>query len=187
MEHTVAQYQEIISRCRALLVNKHRDYGSSWRILRPSSLTDQLYIKAMRIRSIEESGENRVGESIEGEFMGLVNYSVLALIQLALPADAPLELEEKQLMEHYDREVEQSRLLMQQKNHDYGEVWREMRLSSITDLILSKLLRIKQIEDNRGMTRVSEGVAANYQDIINYAVFALIKISEQQAAAQEKA
>lgn len=184
MKRTLLQYQEVIRRCRELLLAKHRDYGSSWRILRPSSLTDQLYIKAMRIRSIEETGENRVGESIEGEFMALVNYSILALIQLALPPEAPLELAEEELADQYDREVAQSLALMQQKNHDYGEVWREMRLSSITDLILSKLLRIKQIEDNRGLTQVSEGVTANYQDIINYAVFALIKIEELRPAAQ---
>lgn len=179
---TVAQYKEVVQTCRDLLLAKHRDYGSSWRILRPSSLTDQLYIKAKRIRSIEDSGTNLVGDSVEGEYQGLVNYSVMALIQLALPKDAALELTEAELTGHYDRELQQSLDLMLKKNHDYGEVWREMRLSSITDLILAKLLRIKQIEDNAGNTEVSEGLEANYQDIINYAIFALIRINENKSA-----
>lgn len=182
MGQTVAQYKEVVQTCRDLLLAKHRDYGSSWRILRPSSLTDQLYIKAKRIRSIEESGTNLVGDSVEGEYQGLVNYSVMALIQLALPKDAALELTEAELTGHYDRELQQSLDLMLKKNHDYGEVWREMRLSSITDLILAKLLRIKQIEDNAGNTEVSEGLEANYQDIINYAIFALIRINENKSA-----
>ncbi|PHN07495.1 DUF1599 domain-containing protein [Flavilitoribacter nigricans] len=182
MEQTVAQYKEVVQTCRELLLAKHRDYGSSWRILRPSSLTDQLYIKAKRIRGIEESGTNLVGDSVEGEYQGLVNYSVMALIQLALPAGASLELTEAELTEYYDRELSQSLELMLKKNHDYGEVWREMRLSSITDLILAKLLRIKQIEDNAGNTEVSEGLEANYQDIINYAIFALIRINENKVS-----
>lgn len=180
MEQTVAQYKEVVTTCRDLLLAKHRDYGSSWRIMRSSSLTDQLYIKAKRIRSIEESGTNLVGDSVEGEYQGLVNYSVMALIQLALSEGAPLELGTAELTEYYDREVNQSLELMLKKNHDYGEVWREMRLSSITDLILAKLLRIKQIEDNAGATEVSEGLEANYQDIINYAIFALIRINENK-------
>lgn len=182
MEQTVAQYKEVIKTCRNLLLAKHRDYGSSWRILRPSSLTDQLYIKAKRIRSIEESGENLVGDSVEGEYLGLVNYSVMALIQLSLPKDAPLDLTEEQLSTSYDQEIAKSLELMLKKNHDYGEVWREMRLSSITDLILAKLLRIKQIEDNAGNTEVSEGLDANYQDIINYAIFVLIRLNEEKSS-----
>lgn len=180
MEQTTAQYKAVVRICRDLLLAKHRDYGSSWRILRTSSLTDQLYIKAKRIRSIEESGTNLVGDSVEEEYRGLVNYSAMALIQLALPEEAPLELSEEQLKEYYDRELNQSLDLMLKKNADYGEVWREMRLSSITDLILSKLLRIKQIEDNAGHTEISEGLEANYQDIINYAIFALIRIQENK-------
>lgn len=180
MERTVAQYKEVVQTCRALVLAKHRDYGSSWRILRPSSLTDQLYIKAKRIRSIEESGTNLVGDSVEGEYIGLVNYSVMALIQLSLDKDTPLELSEAEVSLYYDREMAQSLDLMVKKNHDYGEGWREMRLSSITDLILAKLLRIKQIEDNAGNTEVSEGLEANYQDIINYAIFALIRINEDK-------
>lgn len=181
MERTVTQYKEVVNTCRRLLLAKHRDYGSSWRILRPSSLTDQLYIKAKRIRSIEESGKNLVGDSIEGEYQGIINYSAMALIQLSLPPDAPLELSEDALAKFYDRELNQSLELMLKKNADYGEVWREMRLSSITDLILAKLLRIKQIEDNAGNTEVSEGLEANYQDIINYAIFALIRINENKS------
>lgn len=178
MEQTVAQYKEVVRSCRQLLLAKHRDYGSSWRIMRPASLTDQLYIKAKRIRSIEESGDNQVGDSIEGEYQGLVNYSILALIQLSLPEGYPLELSEADLGRLYDGEVGRSLELMMKKNQDYGEVWREMRLSSITDLILAKLLRIKQIEDNAGNTEVSEGREANYRDIVNYAVFALIRMQE---------
>lgn len=183
VEQTIAQYREVVQICRELLLAKHRDYGSSWRILRPSSLTDQLYIKAKRIRSIEESGINMVGDSIEGEYQGLVNYSVMALLQLSLPEDTPLELTEEDLARFYDREIDTSLRLMMKKNQDYGEGWREMRLSSITDLILAKLLRIKQIEDNAGNTEVSEGLDANYLDIINYAIFALIRINENKLKA----
>lgn len=186
MEQTVAQYKEVVKKCRDLLLAKHRDYGSSWRILRPSSLTDQLYIKAKRIRSIEESGTNLVGDSVEGEYLGLVNYSAMALIQVALPAGVSLDLTEAELTDYYDRELSLCLELMKKKNHDYGEGWREMRLSSITDLILAKLLRIKQIEDNAGNTEVSEGLEANYQDIINYAIFALIRINENKLSQKSK-
>ncbi len=179
MEQTLQQYDKIKAQCRELFVKKNKDYGTSWRILRPSSLTDQLYIKAKRIRSIEEKGEQKIDDSIEGEYIALVNYSLMALIQLSLPAEAPLEMEAEAVSALYDEQFEKTRDLMIRKNHDYGEVWREMRISSITDLILSKLLRIKQIEDNLGQTLVSEGVDGNYHDIINYAIFALIQIEEQ--------
>ena len=181
MTHTLQQYDRVVQACRDLFLAKQADYGTSWRILRPSSLTDQLYIKAWRIRSVEEKGEQRVQDPLEGEYIGLVNYSVLALIQLELPAEAPLELPAGEVAALYDEQVAETRALMVRKNHDYGEVWREMRLSSITDLILSKLLRIKQIEDQGGRTLASEGLEANYRDIINYAIFALIRLEEAGA------
>ncbi len=175
MEQTTREFQEIIRRCRDLFLKKTEDYGTAWRILRPASITDQLYIKALRIRSIEEKGRQEVSDSIASEFMGLVNYSVLALIQLNLAADAPLEMPVNEVAALYDRQIEENMRLLLAKNHDYDEAWRLMRVSSMTDLILQKLLRIKQIEDNSGQTLVSEGLEANYRDIINYAVFALIR------------
>ncbi|NBC08469.1 MAG: DUF1599 domain-containing protein [Bacteroidetes bacterium] len=179
---TLEQFDRITADCRALFAKKTADYGTAWRILRPSSLTDQLYIKAKRIRSIEEKGEQRVADSVEDDYIGLINYSILALIQLHLPADAALELPAEQVLHHYDEQLQRSRDLLAAKNHDYGEAWRDMRPSSITDLILQKLLRLRQIEDNDGHTAVSEGQAANYLDIINYAIFALIKIDEKNAS-----
>jgi hypothetical protein len=176
VQQTLQQYDDIIARCKAIFINKNQDYGTAWRILRPSSLTDQLYIKAKRIRSIEEKQTQQVEDSIESEFIGLVNYSVMALLQLTLPEDTPLELEAATGEKMYDEQIQITRDLMIAKNHDYGEVWREMRVSSMTDLILMKLLRIKQIEDNDGKTLISEGLDANYRDIINYAIFALIKL-----------
>lgn len=180
LDRTLQHYDTIVARCRDLFAKKTQDYGTAWRVLRPSSLTDQLYIKANRIRSIEEKGEQRVAETVDAEYIGLVNYSLMALIQLSLPENTPLEMPATAVMTHYDRHVRETRELMIAKNHDYGEVWREMRITSITDLILMKLLRIKQIEDNAGATLVSEGLDANYQDIINYAIFALIKLEEQK-------
>lgn len=182
MMNTLEQFQAIISRCRDLFLKKTADYGTAWRILRPASITDQLYIKALRIRSIEEKGTQKVADSVESEFIGLVNYSVLALIQLELPPDAALELEVQQAAQLYDQHIAENIRLLQAKNHDYGEAWRLMRVSSMTDLILQKLLRIKQIEDNAGQTLVSEGLEANYRDIINYAVFALIRLEENHPA-----
>lgn len=182
MTNTLEQFQAIISRCRDLFLKKTADYGTAWRILRPASITDQLYIKALRIRSIEEKGTQKVADSVESEFIGLVNYSVLALIQLELPPDAALELDVQQAAQLYDQHVAENIRLLQAKNHDYGEAWRLMRVSSMTDLILQKLLRIKQIEDNAGQTLVSEGLEANYRDIINYAVFALIRLEEDHPA-----
>ncbi|RMG77682.1 MAG: DUF1599 domain-containing protein [Bacteroidetes bacterium] len=168
--------------CRSVFLKKTKDYGTAWRILRPASLTDQMFIKAARIRSIEESGENRVGESIEDAYMALVNYGIMALIQLSEKDLQSLELSPETVEMLYDKYMGQTRRLMMDKNQDYGEAWRDMRLSSLTDLILMKLLRIKQIEDNRGKTLASEGVFGNYQDIINYALFALIKLSEKNKA-----
>lgn len=180
MEKTQEQFSQVVAHCRELFVNKTADYGTAWRILRPSSITDQLYIKALRIRSIEEKGAQKVADPIEGEFIGLVNYSILALIQMALPAEAPLELKPNEVAALYDQHMNENIRLLQAKNHDYDEAWRLMRVSSMTDLILQKLLRIKQIEDNSGQTIASEGLEANYRDIINYAVFALIRLGEKQ-------
>lgn len=179
MEKTLRQFREAVTHCRELFLKKTADYGTAWRILRPASITDQLYIKALRIRSIEEKGAQQVADSVESEFVGLVNYSVLALIQLGLGAEEPLELHPDRVRELYDFQIEENIRLLSAKNHDYDEAWRLMRVSSMTDLILQKLLRIKQIEDNAGQTLVSEGLEGNYRDIINYAVFALIRLGEK--------
>lgn len=178
MNDTSRQFGNAIAACKEVFVNKMKDYGSSWRILRPSSLTDQIYIKANRIRSIEQKGEHRVNEGIRPEFIGIVNYSVIALIQLEIGSKGALELKPAQAETLYDRHLQSARELMEDKNHDYDEAWRNMRVSSYTDIILMKLKRIKQIEDREGETLVSEGVDANYRDIINYALFALIKLEE---------
>ncbi len=178
-ERTLAQYDQIISDCKDIFRKKTLDYGTSWRVLRPRSITDQMYIKAKRIRTIDEAGEQKVEDSIASEFMGLVNYGYIALIQLKLDADAPLELEPSAAIEMYESAANEVRDLMMAKNTDYGEAWRDMRISSFTDLILSKLHRIKQMEDNKGNTLISEGVDANYKDIINYSIFALIQLAEQ--------
>lgn len=180
MQNTSKQYDEVIVTCRNLFVNKMKDYGSAWRILRLPSLTDQIFIKAQRIRSLQQNRTRKINEGEISEFIGIINYSIMALIQLELGvADQPdLNLEEA--IAAYDRHIGITKQLMEDKNHDYGEAWREMRISSLTDLILQKLLRVKQIEDNKGKTLVSEGIDANYQDMINYAVFALILINEKK-------
>lgn len=174
--NTEKQYQTVVDECIDLFEKKMHDYGTSWRILRPVSLTDQLFIKAMRTRTIQENGMSLVNEGQEPEFIGLINYSALALVQLGLDEHAPIELEHKTALELYKKELAETKTLMLQKNHDYGEAWRDMRVESLTDLILQKLHRIKQIEDNKGKTLVSEGIDAGYRDIINYAAFALIKL-----------
>ncbi len=174
MNITSQQYDSVIAICRSLFINKMKDYGSAWRILRLPSLTDQIYIKAQRIRSLQENDVRKIEEDETGEFIGIINYSIMALIQLELGvADQP-DIEVEKATELFDAKVKMTKQLMEDKNHDYGEAWREMRVSSLTDLILQKLLRVKQIEDNKGKTLVSEGIDANYQDMINYAVFALI-------------
>lgn len=176
-ELTSGQFDSVILECRDLFLMKLGDYGSAWRILRIPSITDQVYIKAQRIRSIDTKGEQRIGDGIRSEFMAIVNYSVIALIQLSLgPAENHRNLSPTEGEELYDTYICAAKALMLNKNHDYGEAWRNMRLSSFTDIILMKLMRIKQIEDNQGRTFVSEGIDANYYDIINYAVFALIKL-----------
>ena len=174
MKNTSQEYDKVIAICRSLFINKMTDYGSAWRILRLPSLTDQIFIKAQRIRSLQENEVRKVNEDETGEFIGIINYSIMALIQLELGvADQP-DLNVEKATELYDAKIKLTKELMENKNHDYGEAWREMRVSSLTDLILQKLLRVKQIEDNKGKTLVSEGIDANYQDMINYAVFALI-------------
>lgn len=174
MKNTSKEYDTVIAICRSLFTNKMKDYGCAWRILRLPSLTDQIYIKAQRIRSLQENEVRKIDEDETGEFIGIINYSIMALIQLELGvADQP-DLDVEKATELYDAKVKVTKALMEDKNHDYGEAWRDMRVSSLTDLILQKLLRVKQIEDNKGKTLVSEGIDANYQDIINYSVFALI-------------
>ena len=174
--NTEQQYQEVVTECRALFAKKLHDYGASWRILRPSSLTDQIMIKALRIRSLETKAEQRVDEDVDNEYIGIVNYGIIGLIQLErIPSDKP-DLSSEEALELYDQLIEETYQLMVDKNHDYDEAWRKMRISSITDIILTKIFRTKEIEDLAGKTLVSEGIAANYQDMINYAIFALIKL-----------
>lgn len=164
--------------CRTLFEKKTRDYGTSWRIMRLPSLTDQIFIKANRIRSIQESGENRVGDDVRGEFVAMVNYAIMALIQQEMTNDNELELPLKKALELYDKHLNSTLELMLDKNHDYGEAWRQMRVSSMVDLILMKIRRIKQIEDNDGKTIASEGVEGGYMDIINYSLFCLVRLNE---------
>lgn len=177
-ETTSNQFNAIVSTAREIFLKKMMDYGTAWRILRVSSITDQIFIKAQRIRSIEEKGAKKVDEGIDGEFIGIINYCAIALTQLEIGSQADKEISREEVMRHFDRHIGEAKRLMEMKNHDYGEAWRDMRTSSMTDLILMKLLRIKQIEDNKGETIISEGIEANYYDIINYAVFALIKLKE---------
>ena len=181
MHNTSEQYDSIIGICRDIFTKKMKDYGSAWRILRTSSLTDQIFIKAKRIRSIQEKGISKVEEGIFPEFVGIANYAVMALIQLELGTDEEAEMEVSLGLEKYEHYFGMAKSLMDNKNHDYDEAWREMRISSLTDLILMKLLRIKQIEDNEGKTLISEGLDANYLDIINYAVFAMIRLEESNS------
>jgi len=173
---TEAQYRKQLASCREIFSRKNQDYGTSWRILRLPSLTDQIFIKAQRIRSIEEKGSQKVGDSVKSEFQGIINYCLMALIQLEQDSGKKSELDDKEILERYDDWAERTLQLLLAKNHDYGEAWREMRVSSFTDIILMRLFRIKQIEDNGGTTIASEGVDANYMDMINYSVFALIKL-----------
>ncbi|MCR5076903.1 MAG: DUF1599 domain-containing protein [Prevotella sp.] len=176
--NTQQEFQDVLAECRTLFAKKLHDYGASWRILRPSSLTDQLFIKAKRIRSLEITGESLVGEGIRPEFIALINYGVVGLIQLEKGFVDSVDLTADEALAHYDRHVKEAYELMLRKNHDYGEAWRDMRVSSYTDLILTKIERVKEIEDLNGATLVSEGIDANYMDIINYAVFGAIKLHE---------
>lgn len=174
--NTSQEYDNVIAVCKSLFLKKTKDYGTAWRILRSSSITDQIFIKAQRIRTLEEKKVSKVGEDITSEYIGIVNYCVIAILQLELSADDPNEMEVEVVESLFDKRVNETKELMFAKNHDYGEAWRDMRISSLTDLILMKILRVKQIEDNLGQTLASEGVKANYQDMLNYSVFALIKL-----------
>ncbi|APU11000.1 DUF1599 domain-containing protein [Cellulophaga lytica] len=178
MQNTSEQYDAVIKECRELFQKKMKDYGSAWRILRLPSLTDQIYIKAQRIRGLQENDVRKVDEGEKSEFIGIINYAIMALVQIEKGIVEQPDLDVAEAVELYNKHVTITKTLMENKNHDYGEAWREMRVSSLTDLILQKLLRVKQIEDNKGKTLVSEGIDANYQDIINYSVFALIHLSE---------
>ena len=180
MEQSLSQYDTVIATCKELFLRKNKDYGTVWRILRLSSLTDQIFIKASRVRTIEEQGTRKVEDRIEDEYIGMINYCIMALIQEELGDAEEQEIPIETLEPLYDRYVSKTRQLFQDKNHDYGEIWREMRISSYTDLILMKILRIKQIENNKGLLLASEGVDANYMDIINYCVFALIRLAEKE-------
>ena len=176
---TNAQFNDIIKICRDLFAKKMVDYGAAWRILRPSSLTDQIFIKANRIRSFEIKRKQKIQEDIKGEYIGIINYSIMALIQLELNYSDNIDIETDTVLQYYDKYANEALELMKKKNHDYDEAWRSMRISSYTDLIIMKLYRTKQIEDNAGKTIVSEGIDANHFDMINYSVFALIKINEK--------
>jgi len=180
MADTSNQYNDVIEKCRALFIDKMHDYGSAWRILRLPSLTDQIFIKAQRIRGLQQNKEQKVAEGQVSEFIGIINYSIMALIQMDKGIVEQPDLSLQDATQLYDEHVAVTKQLMMDKNHDYGEAWRDMRVSSLTDLILQKLLRVKQIENNKGKTKVSEGIDANYQDMINYAVFALIHLSENK-------
>ncbi|HPG05786.1 MAG TPA: DUF1599 domain-containing protein [Saprospiraceae bacterium] len=179
MNQTLAAFDAIIMECQDIFVKKTKDYGTAWRILRPASLTDQIFIKAKRIRNLQSNQEQKVEEGMDVEFIGIINYALMALIQLKHPpVDTEYRIDADQALHWYDEEASGIKQLLERKNHDYGEAWRDMRIASMTDLILMKLLRIKEIEDNAGFTLISEGLDANYQDIINYAVFCLIKLKE---------
>jgi hypothetical protein len=178
MQNTSEQYNAVVEECSNLFVKKMSDYGSAWRILRLPSLTDQIFIKAQRIRQLQENTVRKVDEGEKSEFIGIINYSIMALIQLELGVVENPDLSTEEAAILYNKHIAITKELMENKNHDYGEAWREMRISSLTDLILQKLLRVKQIEDNKGKTLVSEGIDANYQDMINYAVFAMIHLGE---------
>lgn len=177
MNQTTQQYDAAVSQCKDIFLKKMKDYGTAWRNLRPTSLTDQIFIKAQRIKSIEEKGTQKINDDIKGEYIGIINYCLIALIQLELGDDTRMDLPYEEVETLYLKHLGITRQLMLDKNHDYGEAWRDMRVSSLTDLILMKIFRVKQIEDNKGKTLISEGVDANYMDMINYSIFALIKLS----------
>jgi hypothetical protein len=179
MADTSKQYDKIVETCRNLFINKMKDYGSAWRILRLPSLTDQIFIKTQRIRGLQKNEVQKVDEGQVSEFIGVINYSIMALVQLELGIVEQPDLKMEEAVSEYDKRIKITKQLMMDKNHDYGEAWRDMRVSSLTDLILQKLLRVKQIEDNKGKTLVSEGIDANYQDMINYAIFALILLEKK--------
>lgn len=174
---TINEYNQVIKACKDVFEKKTKDYGTAWRILRLPSITDQIFIKAKRIRSIQDIGTQKVGEDISNEFLGIINYCIMAQMQIALENETKIDYTYEEIAPYYDQMADHTRKLLENKNHDYGEAWRDMRVSSMTDIILMKLFRVKQIEDNEGQTIISEGVDANYQDILNYAVFCLIKLN----------
>jgi len=176
---TIVEYKNIISSCKEIFLKKYKDYGSAWRILRLPSITDQIFIKAQRIRTIQEKNLMKVDEGIENEFIGIINYSMIAIIQLNFKDDERIEIPVEELESLYDTSSNETIKLLENKNHDYDEAWKDMRVSSMLDIILMKLYRTKQIENNNGKTLISEGVKANYQDIINYSVFCLIKMTSK--------
>ena len=178
MNKTATQYDTAVTTCKDIFVKKMKDYGTAWRVLRTSSITDQIFIKAQRIRNIEDKGTQKISEDVRSEYIGIVNYSIIGLIQLGLKNDSRMEVPSDEVSKLFDKYTNEARSLMENKNHDYGEAWRDMRVSSLTDLILMKILRIKQIEDNKGETIISEGIDANFHDMVNYAIFALIKLTE---------
>ncbi len=187
-DKTAHEYKEVMTVCKTLFAKKTQDYGTAWRVLRLSSITDQIFIKAQRIRNIQEKQAQKVADSVKDEFIGIINYCLIALIQINLIHSDKMDLSFAELEPMYDKAADETFALLQNKNHDYDEAWRDMRVSSMTDIILMKLLRTKQIEDNEGKTLVSEGVKANYQDMINYSVFCLIKMStnDRQQSTAEK-
>ena len=180
MANTTDRYKEVVGRCMDLYVKKAKDYGTSWRVLRPISIVDQIYIKAWRIRQIQEKGVQKIQDSVESEFIGIVNYGIIALIQMVIPPNSETDLSTDEAKDWYEREAGKVEELMLQKNHDYGEAWRDMSQQSFVDLILVKLLRIKQILANDGKVSVSEGMDANFADIVNYGIFALIKLVDSR-------
>lgn len=183
---TSRQYDEVIQACRNLFIAKLQDYGASWRIMRPASMTDQIFIKANRIRTIQDKGVNLVGDDVRGEFVAIVNYGIMGLVQLEKGHTEHPEEDTSQVVNWYDKYAHIAKTLMESKNHDYDEAWRSMRIASLTDLILTKVYRTKQIENHKGVTNVSEGIDANYLDMVNYAVFALILMGEETAQASKQ-
>lgn len=183
MDRTLSEYKAVVDECISLFEKKAKDYGTAWRILRVPSLTDQIFIKAQRIRTLQQVGESKVGEGVRPELVGIINYAAMALVQLELGVVESPDMDAEKATKEVAARIEQARDLMTRKNHDYGEAWRSMRVSSLVDLILMKLLRIKQIEDNQGATLVSEGIDANFLDIVNYAVFAMIQLDAEEARA----
>jgi hypothetical protein len=178
INQTSTQYDQAIKKCKDIFIKKNKDYGTSWRVMRLSSITDQIFIKAQRLKTIEVKGEQKIGDDEVSEYIGIVNYCVIGLIQMELKESTEMNLETDALTALYDKYIQATKTLMEQKNHDYGEAWRNMRISTFTDMILMRLLRIRQIEDSKGKTIMSEGIDANLQDMINYSVFALIRLSE---------
>jgi hypothetical protein len=180
INQTSTQYDQAIKKCKDIFIKKNKDYGTSWRVMRLSSITDQIFIKAQRLKTIEIKGEQKIGDDEVSEYIGIINYCVIGLIQQELQESTEMDLDVNTLTALYDKYIHITKTLMEEKNHDYGEAWRDMRVSTFTDMILMRLLRIRQIEDSKGKTIMSEGIDANLQDMINYSVFALIRLEESK-------